>query len=341
MSLVIGDQSATPAAIPGAIPSGARSATHARTRRALIAAAVVLLLLAAGAGALYWWMDRAAGRVPGVAEIDLYPLFVDTTPVSVRFVVGGFTVERRVTADDILHDVLLWQRMRLPDWNAVPEALRRRGLANMLARYRRALTDPTAWDRMSAADWDLIPQPMRTVAYRHMVAYWAGYYDVGGAYGLAPGLVADTLAAIVMTESWFEHRAVLVNHDGSRDLGLGQASDYARTRLRQLHERGEADASFTDDEYVNPWKATRFVALWMSIMLDETDGDFDAAVRAYNRGVARAGDERGAAYLDLVRQRLDRFIRNRDAPPAWTLVWTQARALEREAWPWTARPAGR
>jgi hypothetical protein len=190
---------------------------------------------------------------------------------------------------------------------------------------------------MNAEDWDLVPQPMRTLAYRQMVAYWAGYYDVGAKYGSLPGAVADTLSAIVMSESWFDHRGVRVNEDGSRDIGLGGASDYARERLRQLHAEGEVEVAFADEAYENPWMATRFVALWMALMLDEADGDLELAVRAYHRGIADAQDSAGTGYLDAVHRRLSRFIRNRNAPPAWDYVWTRGRELEREEWPWVAR----
>jgi hypothetical protein len=263
---------------------------------------------------------------PSVEPVDILAIGVDSTPVSVS--VAGLPEARwHATADDVLRDDVLWRRMRLADWNAVPAPFREPGLEAMLRLYGHVIADPGMWDRMNAADWDRVPQPVRTVAFRRMVAYWCGFYAVGRDYGLAPRLVSDTVAAVLLSESWFDHRATAASGLGGRDIGLAQASPFARSRMLALYESGVVDARFETDDYFNPWAATRFAVLWTELLLDEAAGDLDIAVRAYHRGIKRASDDRGTAYLAAVHSRLERFIRNRAAPPAWDYVWQRGRVL--------------
>jgi hypothetical protein len=303
------------------------------TEGALIALVVTAAAIGALGGGRWWWRTYVdPGRSPHVATLDLYNRIADLTPITLT--VAGERAPWHTTVDQLRRSRPLWQMMELSDWNPVPAMLRDEILERILLHYRSVLMNPRVWDSMTAADWDEVPQPIRTVAYRQMVAYWAGFYDVGGRHGLDPGEVRDTLAAIVMSESWFDHRAQRVDFTGNRDIGLVQASDYARERVRQLAALGLVDVSMTDDDYWNPWQATRFLAIWMSLLLDEAEGDLPRAVRAYNRGIANADDAFGRAYLEAVVRRRRRFIRNQDAPPAWTWLWQRSREIEIEEWPW-------
>ena len=295
---------------------------------AFAAAAVV-----AGSGYLWiqTWLRTAS---PFVAPLDVYALFVDSTPVSLTVYAGGEYAPWRATAHAVRTDTALWRRMHLANWNTVPAELRAEGLDALLEANRSVLTNPRRWDGMTVRDWDLVPQPVRTVAYRQMVAYWTGFYGVGHRYGLPPRVVSDTAAAIVMSESWFDHRAIHRDRSGNADIGLAQASDFARARMSELYAQGVVDVDLTTEDYFNPWNATRFAALWFSLLLDEAAGNVDLAVRAYNRGIVNALDDRGLAYLETVNRRLHRFIRNNGAPPAWAHVWQRGRTIGQEEWPW-------
>lgn len=297
-----------------------------RLNRHCVAAVAIIASLATGIAADRWMRLATIASIPAPAALTS-SLFNAPVPVTVTVTARGMQAPWDATDDDVRRSVQLWRRMHLEDWNRLPSAMREQGLDNMLQHYAGILNDPAAWDHMTVYDWDDVPQPVRTVVYRRMVAYWSGFYRVGADFDLPAGAVAETLAAIVMSESWFDHRARSRNRDGTWDVGLAQASSYARARLRQMRADGLIDAAVGDEDQYNPWLATRFVAVWMQLMLLESGGDLERAVRAYNRGSRDAMDRLGAAYLAAVKGRRALFIRNVGAPPAWDYVWRRSRLI--------------
>jgi hypothetical protein len=289
-----------------------------------VAVIAAVAAIATATAADRWLRVTTFESMPAVSPPEI-GLFAPPVVLAVTVSAPGQRAPWVATDQELRRSVELWKRMHLEDWNGVPLPLQSAALDNMLMQYAGILNNPAAWDRMTVFDWDTVPQPVRTVAYRRMVAYWAGFYDVGAEFNLAAGTVADTLAAIVMSESWFDHRARAMNRDGTWDVGLAQASSYARERLRQLNAHGAVDAALSEEDYNNPWMATRFVALWMKLMLQESGGDMERAIRAYNRGSADAMDALGATYLSTVQQRLGRYIRNVDSPSSWNHVWRRSR----------------
>jgi hypothetical protein len=321
------------------VPAGVRSrrgrwAWVARVLWTTVQAVVMSSVVAGTVWLRAYLEERVATSTPPVVRVNVYRLFVDDTPVPVTITAGWEKVTEWTTHDAVRRDASLWRRMHVDDWDRLPAGLRTSGLDAMLARYRHLLVSPATWDRMRAEDWDDVPQPIRALAYRHMAEYWTGYYDVGGAYAIPRGLMADTLSAIILSESWFEHRAVNVNEWGNRDLGLAQASDGARTRMAVLYERGRADFALADEDYFNPWNGTRFAAYWIGGLLGELDGDLGAAVRAYHRGTRRALAGLGREYQQAVEARRRQYIRNPAGTSAWAYLWRRDRTIRNEEWPW-------
>lgn len=210
--------------------------------------------------------------------------------------------------------------MHFDDWDRVPPPLMVEGMTAMIEAYSHVLSGPEQWTRMSTLDWDNVPQPIRAIAYLRMVWHWAEVEEVGAAFGWRPRDLAPTIAAIVMAESWFEHRAVNDNEWG-RDLGLAQCSTHCRRTLAGMAAAGEVPFLLEDEQYFNPWFATRVATIWFKRELRRADGDIELAIRAYHRGLDQAADAKGSAYLAGVLDKRATYILNQQpAPDSWRLL---------------------
>src|SRR3954454_19581772 len=99
----------------GADTRQAASAFGARRAIGFAGLALVFIILASAAG-WWWWQRLSATTRPDIPPLDLSMLFVDATPVTVTFPVGGERVVWHTTADEVRRSVTLWRRMHLADW---------------------------------------------------------------------------------------------------------------------------------------------------------------------------------------------------------------------------------
>ena len=297
------------------------------------AVAVSLLLMTAATMAALAVHEFASDReTPAAVQAPtVLASLSDLRPVSVTITTPAWAkVRYTVTAQALRSDFTLWRQMHFNDWDRVPEAIRSPALLAMVRAHEDVLAGPNTWRVMSPSDWDAVPQPMRAMAYLRMVWYWAVEERIGRTFALEPRVLAQTVAAIVMTESWFEHRAVHENPWGNRDLGLAQCSDYCRDQIAGMSEAGAISFSPTEGDYLNPWIATRVATIWFQRELVNSAGDVALAIRAYHRGQAAAMDEKGDAYLARVRRLREQYIRTQTASASWRLM---TRVIEASARP--------
>lgn len=284
---------------------------------------VVALALGAG-GAVGWvWFIGAFShplRHPYVAPRPVFAQLNDTRQVSIVTTEAWQKVTTDVPMWRFVIDHTLWRRMHFEDWDRLDASTRVAGLSRMLDRHGSLMTARDLWPSMTAHDWDTVPQPVRAMAVLGMIEDWVRYYGVGEPFGLDARLVIETAQAIAMSESWFDHRAIYVNDDGSADLGIGQASEFARRTICEWYGDGRADFVLADEDYYNPWLATRWLAFWLDLTLHEAEGDLELAVRAYHRGIGAALDGAGAEYQRAVQRRFYRYIRGDGRSPTWKLL---------------------
>lgn len=303
---------------PGPRRGAARARPAVRGALALVVALVVVGAVAGGVRIHSFARPvpaPALSRGPAVIES-----LIDTTPVVVTKTVLWQKMRSVVTTHALLHDRTVWRGMHFDDWDRIEPPLREQGIAAMIGVYAPVLGGPDRWARMSTFDWDAVPQPVRALAYLRMVWYWTEAERLGEDVGLHWRELAPTIAAIVMAESWFEHRAVNENRWGNRDLGLAQCSDHCRATLGRMAGDGDVPFLLEEEQYFNPWFATRVAVVWFNRELRRAEGDVDLAIRAYHRGMHAALDEKGDVYLAGVLDKRTRYIMNQGAAGSWPLL---------------------
>lgn len=282
----------------------------------------------AASGSMEPWL--ATPQAPtGPPPLPASATLLDLRPLTVTLTIRWHRVSVQTTVDRFMRDPFFSRNMHFGNWDSLRADVREPSLAAMRARHGRVLHGPPVWSEMSVHDWDRVPQPMRMIAFPLMIDYWVGQEEVGRELDLEHEIVTRTISAIVMAESWFEHRAFFENAWGNRDIGLGQCSNRCRRELARMAARGTVDFVFTDEDYFNPWHATRAAVVWFGLELARARGDLNLAIRAYHRGFEAAERGEGDDYLENVLGVRQRYFTGEVSSPTWRAMraWPHGTAL--------------
>ena len=294
---------------------------RAQRSGAWIAAVIVILGLARLVGfaapALQHYLEAPFPRVP--VPRSAYQTLADLRPVHFTMTINWSKVQVRSATEQLISNPMYWRNMHFDDWDRLPAEVQAVALERMVERYRHAAAGPAVWSQLDAAYWDMVPQPLRAVLFPRMIAHWARTYGLTRIYQLDPDEVIATLNAVMMAESWFEHRGININQWGNRDLGLGGCSDRCRRILAEMAEGGDLDFALTDEDYFTPWHATRALVVWFGLELVRADGNLPLAIRAYHRGFATAAGsaDEGAEYLANVLRLRRLYFSHRVESKTW------------------------
>jgi hypothetical protein len=284
-------------------------------------AALMALALAAAYGwfRLYQWVNYR--HAPLVAAPDIVEALTDRSTVQITITTPSWeTLPMVVPLERLGWDPSIWRQMHFGNWDRLPREVREPALGRMAHVYAPLLRDPAVWREMTAGDWVEVPQPVRAVAFLRMVHHWTVSRQVGVQFGLDPVQIGQTIGAIIMAESWFDHLAINVNPYGNRDVGLAQCSDHCRRTLAQMAADGEIPFAPTEMEYFDPSIATWVATVWFERELRRAEGDVELAIRAYHRGLDNAMDERGTAYLANVLRLRERYVRTQRTSASWRFL---------------------
>src|SRR3989338_5668688 len=247
--------------------------------------------------------------IPEVSPISAHSVFIDDAPLEARITANWAKIPVVITRRDIESDGFFWRNTYFDDWDILPEELRCSGIEKMIEKYGYLISNPTMWQQMTHHDWDYVPPLVRAMAYMKMVDYWSEYHRIGSKFGFDAKDISDTVKAIVMAESWFEHRGLTINKDGTKDLGLSVATDGTRKAMPRLY-----GLRIEDNNYFDPFRATEVAVLWFDRMLLESRGEEELAVRAYYRGILKAKQGGGIDYGKRVDTLKNNYVTNTNCP---------------------------